>query len=303
LVSLLRTHIRLSILGALVALGVAAAQAAAGVSGPSRWIVFSALPKGVGPAQLFRVRTTGADLQQITTGRLLATSPAFSPNGTRIVFSRLGSGIFVMNLNGSGLHRLTSGSRDSQPVWSPDGKNIAFLRPYRTQWRVYVMSASGDGQRRLPKAPPAGRPSWTADGKSILIPAGGDLVQVDLKTGNVQKYFGLTLDIQTAQTATISPDYRTIAFIGPRLSTGPPDCGEGRCPQYGLYLAGVSSPHRPQRIVNDTGPAGWSPDGKHLVFVAKGKLTLRPFSAGKRSTIATEPHIATGDSPPAWQPR
>jgi len=293
-----------AILGvAIAALGLAAAQAVAIAEDAPRWIVFSAEPDGTGLPQLFRVQTTGEGLQQITTGVKPATDPAFSPNGKWIVFARLGSGIFRVSLDGTGLHRLTSGVRDTQPVWSPNGKRIAFLRPYRTQWRVYIMSASGGGQRRLLLAPPAGRPTWTAKGKFILIPAGGDLVKINPQTGKVLKYFGLTLDIQTAQTATVSPDARTVAFVGPRISTGPPDCGEGRCPQYGLYLASVSGIHHPRRIVNDTGPAGWSPDGKSLVFVAKGTLTLWAVNSGKRTTIAPEPHIAAGDSPPAWQPR
>lgn len=281
-----------------------AGQAASGAPSPARWIVFSAHPNGAtGPIQLIRVQTNGEGLRQITTGGKSATEPAFSPDGTRIAFARLGSGIFRMNLDGTGLRRVTSGVRDIYPVWSPDGKRIAFLRPFRAEWRLYVVSPTGAGERRLPQAPPAGRPTWTPNGKSILIPSAADLIQVDSMTGKIQKYFGLTLDIQTTQTATVSPDGRTIAYIGPRPSTGPEDCGEGRCPQYALYLARVPAPHRPRRIVNDTGAAGWSPDGKTLTFVHLKALTLRTVASGATRTISTAPHVAVGDSPPAWQPR
>lgn len=128
-------------------------------------------------------------------------------------------------------------------------------------------------------------------------------MKIDAQTGRVLKRFGLTLDIQIAQTATVSPDARTLAYVGPRLSTGPPDCGEGRCPQFGLYLAGIPPPHRPRRIVNDTGAAGWSPDGKSLAYIAKGTLTLRVLASGVETTIATGANVADGDAPPAWQPR
>jgi dipeptidyl aminopeptidase/acylaminoacyl peptidase len=143
--------------GAIASLALAATQAASSASAPPRWIVFSAQPDGTALAQLFRVQTTGDGLQQITTGSKSATDPAFSPDGTRIVFSRLGSGIFRVNLDGTGLRRLTSGARDTYPVWSPDSKRIAFIRPYRTQWRVHVLSASGGAAAAASGAPAGGR--------------------------------------------------------------------------------------------------------------------------------------------------
>jgi Tol biopolymer transport system component len=185
---------------------------------------------------------------------------------------------------------------------SPNGKLIAFIRLYRTQWRVYVMSAAGGAQRRLPQAPPAGRPSWTANGKSILIPSGGSLAKIDPVTGNVQKYFGVTLDPSTSQTATVSPDAGTVAFVGRRVIKGPPTCGESQCPAFALYLAGVSGA-RKRLVANDTGPAGWSPDGKTLAFVSRGALTIEVVAGGARTIIALGPHVAAGDAPPAWQPR
>lgn len=284
----------------VLALALAVAAVSRGASSPS-WIVFPAHPDGAGPQQLFRVAVDGNGLQQITTGALPAVSPAVARSGNRLVFSRLGSGIFAANLDGTGLRRLTSNGRDSFPVFSPDGTRIAFVRPYRAQWRLYTMSASGASERRVPQAPPAGRPSWAPDGKTIVMPAGGDVVKVDPATGHVLKYYGLSIDLQIGQTATVSPDGRTLAYVNPRRSTGPPDCGEGRCPQFGLYLASVAAPHHPRRIVDDTGAAGWSPDGKSLVFIAKGVLTVRQIGSGAERTISTGTHVADGESPPAWR--
>ncbi len=293
---------RVTLAVAIAALGIAATQAVASSAATTRWIVFSAEPEGTGLPQLFRVQTTGEGIQQITTGVKPATQPAFSPDGKRIVFVRLGSGIFGANQDGTGLYRLTSGHRDNYPVWSRDGKRIAFLRPYRSQWRVYVMAASGSGQRRLPQAPPAGRPSWSANSKSIFIPAAASMARVDARSGRVQKRFSVRLDPAISQAATVSPDARTFAFVGRRAPTGPPDCGESHCPAFALYVAPAST-GRPRRIANDTGPAGWSPDGKTLVFVARGSLTLAVVNSAKATRIETGPHVAAGDAPPAWQPR
>jgi TolB protein len=288
-----------SILGAaIVAAALAAAQAASGAA--TRWIVFSAQPGGAGAAQLFRVQATGGEPQQITTGSNPATDPAFSPDGKRLVFVRLGSGLFRVNLDGTGLKRLTSGARDSFPVWSPDGRRIAFLRPYRTQWTVHIMPASGGKARRLPLAPPAGRPSWSADGKTLLLPTAADISTVDARTGRVQKRVTAVAELSTSQAATVSPDGRSVAYIGRRPLTGPSDCGESPCPMFALYLASAGG--RKRHIANDTGPAGWAPDGKTMVFVSRGALTLLALGSGKKTTIAAGSHAA-GDAPPAWQPR
>jgi hypothetical protein len=56
--------------------------------------------------------------------------PAWSPDGTQLVFSGLDGGIsdlYLINADGSGLKRLTNDREaDLHPTWSPDGKSIAF---------------------------------------------------------------------------------------------------------------------------------------------------------------------------------
>jgi WD40-like Beta Propeller Repeat len=281
---------------------VLALAAAAGASAQRPWIVLSADPAGQHIEQLFRIHPAGDGLQQITTGAYSSIAPAFSPNGKRIAFARLGVGILTMNVDGTGLRRLTTNGRDSYPVWSPAGSQIAFVRPYKAEWRINTMSSSGAAERRLPQAPPSGRPSWTAGG--LLIPSGGDLLKIDPKNGHVQTYYNAQIDaVWGMNSVALSPNRSLLTYVGARnAEPGDKECGEGPCPRFALYKENVlKKPKTPQRVVKDTGPATFSPSGTQLAFVANGGLVLWSLAAGTSTTIPTGDATPTVSAPPAWQ--
>lgn len=70
--------------------------------------------------------------------------------------------VYVMNADGSGQRRLARGG--SQPQWSPDGREIAFVSERDGNPDIYVMNADGSEQRNLTRG--AGRresrPVWSA---------------------------------------------------------------------------------------------------------------------------------------------
>ncbi len=74
-------------------------------------------------------------------------------HGDRIAFMSNRAGnweIYVMNVDGSGLRRLTNNSSiDGLPAWSPNGRSIAFVSDQGGAWGLWVMNADGSGRRKL----------------------------------------------------------------------------------------------------------------------------------------------------------
>lgn len=79
--------------------------------------------------------------------------PAWSPDGRKIAFSRNVDGnvdIFIINVDGSGLQRLTSvEGNDSVPAWTPDGQQIVFRTTRNGLWQIFVMNANGSNQHLI----------------------------------------------------------------------------------------------------------------------------------------------------------
>jgi Tol biopolymer transport system component len=302
----------LTVFVAVVALALAAASTAS--AHPQRasalsavkpqWILFTARPPGFGAEQIFRITPSGKGLKQLTKGAYPSGAPAFSPDGKRVAYAQLGSGIFSMNVDGSGRRALTKNGRDGFPTWSPDGKQIVFTRPLAGGFKPFVMTASGTGARQLPQAPPSGRPSWTRRG--LLVPTNGDLAQIDARTGHVQKLFGALIDASTGMdTTAVSPDLSTVTFVG-SLAPDPGDtgCGEGvPCPRFALYIEDLRDHKPPSLLVRNGGPASFSPDGKRLAFAAQNQLVLRALANGASKTLKTGKFSPTTSTPPVWQPR
>jgi Tol biopolymer transport system component len=84
------------------------------------------------------------------------TDPVYSPNGMKIAFISTHDGdpeIFVMNVDGSGLKKLTDNTAvDAASSWSPDGGEIVFTSDRGGSFELYRMNADGSGQQMIPTA-------------------------------------------------------------------------------------------------------------------------------------------------------
>jgi TolB protein len=135
-----------------------------------------------GPSAIWVMNADGSNPRQLTlAGANEDGDPAFSPDGSRIVFGRRvadgTSEIFVMHANGDSIVQLTNAAGSSEgPVFSPDGKQILFKSDrVNGQDDVFVMNANGTQQVAL-TGPTSDDfdPAWSPDGQLILFSTNRD---------------------------------------------------------------------------------------------------------------------------------
>ena len=162
-----------------------------------------------------------------TTGQALDFTPAFSPDGKTLAFSRAieeGTDVYTVNVkDGCCLQRLTVGRfyDNLSPTYSPDGRRIAFVSTRPGLPQIYVMSADGTDQQLF--APfdygatgSSNAPEWSPDGQTVAFhrDVGGTLqvFVLDVRTRAVRQ---LT-SVGRNEDPTWAPDSRHMAFVSDR---------------------------------------------------------------------------------------
>jgi hypothetical protein len=266
---------RLSITVALVSLvGACSRSSNAGNVGPSSFPTTSA-----GTAST--PSTSASTAQSPVTP--LADWPNPKVNG-KIAFGRwLDSAqttraIFVINPDGTGERQLTHPPDevvDNHPDWSPDSSKIAFER-CAVRCETWVMNADGSGAKRLGPKCDADPPACEDRGAPAWSPHG--------KTLASNRAFGPVENdtIKSSQLVLIDPKTGKVLR---RLDAQAPYAG-------------------------DTGEAGWSPDGRRLVFNRLNSSTGKPPNARALFVIDADgsgvrqltPWDLGGGDHPVWSP-
>jgi TolB protein len=143
-----------------------------------------------GGSDLYSVDAASGRVRQLTRNAFDGASPAsfyspaWSPDGRRIAFTRSPMGLmdpkselFVMNADGSSQRRLTRHFRDNYPAWSPDGTKIVFVRAWKEgkASELDVIDADGRGRLRLATGNVSGLPEWSPNGNQIAFQRGAGL--------------------------------------------------------------------------------------------------------------------------------
>ena len=156
----------------------------------SRFLVFGNGDVYEGDSHIQRIDVQSKRITNLTTAsNSRDIDPAWSPDGTKIVFSSTRSGIdaatnniWIMDANGSNLMNLTpndeDGWHDVMPSWSPDGRFITFYRygNENESSSLWMMNADGSDQEpqlefsKMADEPPL----WSLDGEYIAFVHGDD---------------------------------------------------------------------------------------------------------------------------------
>ena len=142
-----------------------------------------------------------------------------SPDGQQIAFDsdRDGErGIYVANVDGTNVKRVSGPGYGAIPSWSPDGTRLAFVRVEQDQpqvWNLWTVELATGELHRLTSRK-SGQPwggSWFPDGNRIAYSVDDQLVIHDLETGR-EKTFASPRRGQMVRTPAVSPDGRRVIF-------------------------------------------------------------------------------------------
>ena len=142
-----------------------------------------------------------------------------SPNGQRVAIDICQGDrrdIWIYNLARQSRFKLTLKGRNTRPVWSPNGKTIAFRSDRTGQWAIFVKSADRKGEAKLVHESEGvegayGPRSWSPNGKVLALGSrDGDIWSLQLDSAGTPERL-IKSPFQKIGAA-FSPDGRWIAY-------------------------------------------------------------------------------------------
>jgi len=156
-----------------------------------------------GNQDIYVMNADGSGVTRLTTDPHGDEFPQWSPDGRTIVYDNLGkatpsssgfsdtSVIMTIPASGGAPAKVSRGSQDSEPAYSPDGTMIAF----RSHADIWVMNADGTRAHRIARnrAGTADAPQWSPDGTEIAFTDYTDIWRAELPLGSIQESLPIEL--------------------------------------------------------------------------------------------------------------
>ena len=222
----------------------------------------------------------------------MTRSPSFSPDGNQVAFGWTGPAgnnpdIYVQQIGaGSPLRLTTNPGNDYSPMWSPDGRWIAFLRgegegrPHELR----LVPPLGGPERKLTEIQPRGflRPvtlAWCPDSSCVVVTdsigAGRPdaLFVVSLDSGEKRQLTSPQDSAFADSDPAISPDGKWLAF---RREVAP-FTGELTLLPLGKDVTAAGEPRRLTTTDFAAFNPRWTPDGTEILFSCEGGALETPY--------------------------
>jgi Tol biopolymer transport system component len=215
--------------------------------------------------------------------------PRLSPDGTKLALSVTdatgNADIWIMDLaHENAFQRFTfDPAPDLFPLWSPDGKQIAFDSMRTSGLKIFGKAANGAGDEETIASPsmPVATFDWSRDGRYILHLAigattGPDLFAYDLKE---RKDTVLVQTQYNESQGQFSPDGHWVAYSSDESS------------RFEVFVRSFTGNSRFQISANGGGQARWRGDGKELYYISEGKLMVVPIKEDAATFVRGTPRV------------
>lgn len=234
-----------------------------------------------------------------------ATNVSLSPTGQRILLEARGE-IFTVPAERGATRNLTrsSGTADRAPIWSPDGKQIAWFSDSDAGYRLVIRNQDGTGERReiqIGESKMAWEPSWSPDGSRIAFVDDDTRIRVvELASGRVTTADHDGSNIGRGDMGLVwSPDSKWLAYAKYFPNNF------RRIVVWSL-ADGKATPIT-DAMANAVSPA-WDRGGRHLYFLASTDLALgsgwaNTSSVMSRATYGVYVTVLRADDPTPFPPK